>query len=235
MIVMPANSVGWFWHILARESGKLGHLYSPGAESGPWSWFPYAFDNGCFAMWNQDDNTFNEAEWMSIGLDAWRRLMFWGQAANQKPLWAITPDRPGNWDETMEKWYTYANQNPFTLAVAVQDGATPDAVRSLKPSPQVICVGGSTEWKWGTVEMWAREFSWVHVLRVNSPTKLTYLSTFPSIKSCDGTGWNRGDKAQTRGLEEWAMRSPKPYTHPLWPNTCRSKRKNERNQMTFAA
>lgn len=24
MIVMPANSSGWFWHALARETGRLG-------------------------------------------------------------------------------------------------------------------------------------------------------------------------------------------------------------------
>ena len=34
MIVMPANSTGWFWHCLARETGKIGHLYSPGAQRG---------------------------------------------------------------------------------------------------------------------------------------------------------------------------------------------------------
>ena len=46
MIVMPANSSGWFWHSLARETGRLGHLYSPGGQMGPWPWFPYALDKG---------------------------------------------------------------------------------------------------------------------------------------------------------------------------------------------
>lgn len=51
MIVMPANSSGWFWHSLARETGRLGHLYSPGGQRGPWPWFPYALDNGAYACW----------------------------------------------------------------------------------------------------------------------------------------------------------------------------------------
>ena len=44
MIVMPANATGWFWHCLARETGRIGHLYSPGAQRGPWPWFPFALD-----------------------------------------------------------------------------------------------------------------------------------------------------------------------------------------------
>ena len=35
MLVMPANSTGWFWHCLGRETGRIGHLFSPGAQRGP--------------------------------------------------------------------------------------------------------------------------------------------------------------------------------------------------------
>jgi len=95
-------------------------------------------------------------------------------------------------------------------------------VRRLSPAPEVIAVGGSTEWKWATVEMWANEFSRVHLLRCNSPAKLPYLRDL-GVESCDGTGWNRGDKRQTAGLEAYARRHATPRADDLWPFTCRDK------------
>ncbi len=161
MIVMPANSTGWFFHCLARETGKLGHLYSPGAERGPWPWFPYALDNGVFSLWTPEDNSFDETRWLTHQEANWRRLIFWAQAAPIQPIWAIVPDRPGDAAETFRKWSQYASivaESGFPLALAVQDGMTAETVRAINPAPDVIAVGGSTEWKWATVEMWAKEF-----------------------------------------------------------------------------
>lgn len=204
MVVMPGNSSGWFWHCLARETQKVGHLYSPGAQRGPWPWFPYALDNGCFALWNPDDNTFNEfgpGGWQLAGEYAWRTLLMWTECVEQKPLWAIVPDRPGSHHGTVLKWERYAPEilGRIPLAIAVQDGMKPEDVRQLAIQPEVICVGGSTEWKWATVEMWAKEFPRVHLLRCNAPTKLDWLEEL-GVESTDGTGWNRGDPKQTAGL-----------------------------------
>lgn len=205
MIVMPANSTGWFFHCLARETGSLGHLFSPRSQRGPWPWFPYALDNGAFSCWNPKDNTFDDEKWSQTE-QAWREMLFWSEANEQKPMWSIVPDRPGSRDITLEKWNTYANEVPFRRAVAVQDGMTPGDVESLVPKAEVICVGGTTEWKWNTIPMWNEAFPWVHVLRCNSPEKLEWLRQYRSVKSCDGTGWNRGDRNQTRGLEEYCNR-----------------------------
>lgn len=231
MIVMPANSTGWFWHCLARETGKLGHLVSPGSERGPWPWFPYALDNGVFAMWNSEDNSFDDARWETRGVAAWRRSLFWAQSNKQHPLWAIVPDRPGDWGQTLCKWATMAREvvdAGFVPAVAVQDGATAQSVSGMHPIPKVICVGGTTEWKWETAEMWCKEFPRVHVLRCNSPEKLKLLESW-GCESTDGTGWNRGDKTQTKGLEDWArgLRN-KSLFGPLWPHACREGRKAHR-------
>lgn len=226
MIVMPANSTGWFWHCLARETGRIGHLFSPGAQRGPWPWFSYALDNGAFSCWTPADNTFNEEKWMSMS-NRWRQLLFWCEAVKQKPLWAIVPDRPGSAEETFRKWSVYAGaveRSGFPLALATQDGMTPAMVRSLSPAPAVICVGGSTEWKWATVEMWAREFKRVHLLRCNAPEKLAYLEKL-GVESTDGTGWNRGDRKQTQGLEKWARGLLNKHHHSLWPFACRGEKK----------
>lgn len=217
MIVMPSNSTGWFWHILAVQTGKLGHLYSPGGERGPYPWFPFALDNGAFACWNSDNNTFDDGKW-AANLPAWQGLLNWACAAPQKCLWAIVPDVPGNRERTLAQWPIYAERMRhlgIPLALACQDGMTPEDVRDLSPAPDILCIGGSTQWKWETAEMWCKEFPRVHILRCNSPAKLPILESW-GCESLDGTGWNRGDMNQTRGLEEWCRRSPvTPYDADL--------------------
>jgi hypothetical protein len=231
VIVMPANSSGWFWHALARETGRLGHLYSPGAQRGPWPWFPYALDNGAFSCWEPDTNTFDAEKWEATER-AWHRLVVWSQIAAIKPRWAIVPDVPGNAEATLHRWAEYAPAlTSVPRALAVQDGMTVEQVRALSPAPAVVCVGGSTEWKWSTVEMWSKAFERVHLLRCNSPTKLYELEAM-GIESCDGTGWNRGDRKQTEGLERWARSKARPRWDELTPYVCRATR--EPKQETFA-
>ena len=221
---MPANASGWFWHSLARETGRLGHLYSPRAQRGPWPWLPYACDNGAFSCWNPVANTFDAVKWARTEQD-WRELLMWCQCAPIKPLWAIVPDVPGQSDATLERWPIYAPEVQaarIPLALAVQDGMTPDMVRQLATPPEVIFVGGSTDWKWATAEMWCAEFPRVHVGRCNSPAKLELLEKW-GAESCDGTGWNRGDRKQTAGLEEWCRARAVPTTERLWPHASRAK------------
>jgi hypothetical protein len=224
MIVMPANATGWFWHCLARETGRIGHLFSPGAQRGPWPWFPYALDNGAFAAWDQRENLWCEDAW---DVKAWRKMIRWAQAQAQQPRWAIVPDWIGSGERTIERWYQFEKEVPFAKALAVQDGMSVAQARDI--NPDVICVGGTTEWKWATVEMWAKSFPRVHVLRVNSPQKLAYLDQL-GVESCDGTGWNRGDKTQTRGLELWARQSPTPVQSMLSDYVCKQP---DKQQLTF--
>ena len=230
MIVMPANATGWFWHILARETGRIGHLFSPGAQCGPWPWFPYALDNGAFSCWDMKTNDFDYDKWAKVE-PQWKALVYWSKTATQQPRWAIAPDIPGNAEQTILRWTRYAGylvSNGIVPAVAVQDGMIAKDVKLLTPQPEVICVGGTTEWKWETVEMWKRHFTRVHVLRVNSPDRLHYLEQL-GIESCDGTGWNRGDSRQTSGLEYWArdVGKMKPHNSFIAGFTCRKPRKKD--------
>jgi len=234
MIVMPANSSGWFWHCLARETGNIGHLYSPGAQRGPWPWFPYALDNGAFSCWTPESNEFDNDKWAGIEPE-WRRMVYWAASAVQRPRWAIVPDVPGDAVRTFEKWEANCRtvaDSEILPALAVQDGMHPKDVHALKDKPSVICVGGSTEWKWNTVAMWAEAFPRVHVLRCNSPAKLEYLSAI-GVESCDGTGWNRGDRTQTQGLESFVRKNPKPVLHTLTPYVCRRTPKSGQMEWAF--
>ena len=232
MIVMPANCTGWIWHSLARETGRLGHLYSPAAQRGPWPWFPYALDNGAFSCWNPDTNVFDYDRWTSRE-DEWRRLLFWAQAAAIKPLWAIVPDVPANAYATLQRWPKYAGEvkaSGIPLAVAVQDGMTVDDVMALKPAFDVICIGGTTDFKWQTVEQWAK-VGRCHFLRCSDPDKLDYLQSL-GIESCDSTAWNRGDRhRRMAGLEAWCRKQAKPTGELLWPYACRAQ---DKHQLTFA-
>ena len=221
---MPANATGWFWHCLARETGRIGHLYSPGAQRGPWPWFPFALDNGAFSCWDMNTNRFDESKW-AANEPQWKKLIEWA-APTGLARWAIVPDVPGNAEATFARWLSYFRfvaDREINPALAVQDGMTIEQVKSLRPGPSVVCVGGSTEWKWETAEAWSKAFQRVHVLRCNSPEKLHWLESL-GVESCDGTGWNRGNRRQTEGIEAWARKSPSPRIHSLAPFVCRKEK-----------
>jgi hypothetical protein len=103
MIVMPANSTGWFFHCLARETGRIGHLYSPGAERGPWPWFPFALDNGAFSCWDRQKNSFNDKKWNAM-LPKWKQLLTWAEPHREQVRWAIVPDIPGDSGRTLRRY-----------------------------------------------------------------------------------------------------------------------------------
>ncbi len=223
---MPANSSGWFWHSLARETGMIGHLFSPGAQRGPWPWMPYALDNGAFSCWDQKYNQFDTERYDATVFPEWLRLLSWSEANNQKPIWAIVPDIIGNWDATRERYEKLAHHlGGIAPAIAIQDGAKPEDLYHLKPEPRMICIGGSTEWKWQSIEGWVSYYpTKIHVLRVNAPTQLQRLHDL-GVRSCDGTGWNRGDRKMTEGLELFCRANGAPTRELLHPYTCRAVRK----------
>lgn len=223
---MPANGSGWFWHTLARETGRLGHLFSPGGQRGPWPWFPYALDNGAYACWTKKTNVFDDDKW-EANLPGWRKLLDWASTSEQTPLWGIVPDVPGDKNRTLERWVQYNHElssRGIPLGMAVQDGMVVSDVLSLPVQPSIICIGGGDEFKWGTLAEWTANFRRVHVLRCNSPSRLWEMEDL-GVESCDGTGWNRGDRKQTGGLEEWARSKPRPYTCDTTPYVCRATRR----------
>jgi hypothetical protein len=54
----------------------------------------------------------------------------------------------------------------------------------------LIFIGGSSAWKWRTVNTWADNFDRVHVGRVNSIDRV-WLCHDLGVESVDGTGWFR--------------------------------------------
>jgi len=188
MLVMLANNTGSdVGYLAGMYPGKVGHLYSPGAQRGPKWYLPYALDNERFTA----GPDWSEAKW--------RKMLDWAKLSGQRPLWALVPDVVGSRSGTIEDWAKYApilKTYGWTLAFAVQDGMRAEDVPA---DAEVVFVGGSTEWKWRTYQMWCREFPHVHIGRVNTYRRLWDCHD-AGAKSCDGTGFVRGDQRQLRGL-----------------------------------
>lgn len=198
-MVMPANASNAVVHFMAgKYPGSVGWLIGPSSveKTKLRMWMPYALDNDAFQSFSKG------VEWDE---GAWLKMLEWASKQEFKPRWALVPDVVGDRVATLEKWAKYSStvrRHGFKLAFAAQDGM----VKSDVPSDSdIVFVGGTTQWKWATVEMWAREFKRVHVGRVNSVQKLYHLRRL-GVESVDGTGWFRDTESgpRVRGLLEFA-------------------------------
>ena len=178
-------------YLAGRYLGQVGHLYSPGGQRGPWSFLPYALDNGAFSA------HLAGAAWESA---PWLALLEWARLSGRDPRWVLVPDVVGDSKGTLrawDQWAPTAARYGWPLAFAVQDGMI---VADVPAEASVVFVGGSTSWKWRTVAQWCRDFERVHVGRVNSYRRLWQCAD-AGAESTDGTGFMRGDQKQMRGLE----------------------------------
>lgn len=181
MLVMVSNQSGvQVGRMAGRYPGRLGHLYSPSGERGPWDFLPYALDNGAYGAFA------NKTPWDEA---KWRKMLDWAKRSGQDPLWCIVPDVVCDKDGTLAYWKTYApvvRAYGWRPAIAVQDGMTFDDV----PDDEcVVFLGGSTGWKDAAIAPWCARFPGrVHVGRVNHWKRLMH-SHVSGASSVDGTGW----------------------------------------------
>ncbi len=188
-MVMVANRTGVeVGYLAGRYPGLLGHLYSPGAERGPYPFLPYALDNGAYVAW-ENQVPWNEGEW--------RWMINWAALSGQPPLWAIVPDVVADRSATLTQYKKYApviRAFGFRPALAVQDAMTFDDVPDAEC---VLFLGGTTDWKEKAIVPWCTRFPGrVHVGRVNTWRRL-WKCYEAGASSVDGTGWftKRGGQA----------------------------------------
>lgn len=197
MMVMPSNNssmhLGW---LAGKYEGLdlLGWLLSPAGWRTPHRWMKYACDNDRFGA-AVEGKPWDEVayERMLVNVATMIRM-------GRPPLWLLVPDVPFNREGTLFEWERWAPRLKtygVPLAFAVQDGMTQ---RDVPADAKVIFVGGSTEWKWGTVLQWCKDNARVHVGRVNS-YRLLWSAKDAGAESCDGTGWFRGRAEQLAELE----------------------------------
>lgn len=191
MITYCANALGTFYgHLTGKYEGLIGNLWGPGRGITVYPFAPYALDNGAWGAFLAG------AEWSATD---WLKLLAEVERKPFRPQWALVPDVVADREQTLaswEKWFPVVKAAGLTAAFAVQDGMTPADVPA---DAQVVFVGGSTEWKWRTVEGWCAAFPRVHVGRVNSLKKLLRCWE-AGAESTDGTGWFRGRHRQLDDL-----------------------------------
>lgn len=166
--------------LAGRYPGRIGHLFSPGGQRGPW--IDYALDNGAWGA-HKNNRTWSEAEW--------RNLLAWAALSGIAPLWACVPDVVADRNGTLARWPEYApvvRAYGWRCAFAVQDGM---AFADVPDDECVLFLGGSTKWKLDAIAPWCARFPGrVHVARVNTWDRLVKCWRAGAI-SVDGTGWFR--------------------------------------------
>lgn len=199
MVVMPSNNSGIrIGRLCGMFPNRLGWLIGPGGWRKPPPWMPIALDNGAFGAW-KNNKPWDEHAWWSLLETAYR---------HSRPLWAVVPDVVTDKDATIAAWHRWSpimrREFPdLPQAFAVQDGMTP---LDVPGGVSVVFVGGSTEWKWESLEMWTKHFPKVHVGKVNTE-RLLWKADQAGAISCDGTGWFRGGDERLDELERYLQHS----------------------------
>ena len=196
-MVMPSNLVKKARLLDERFPGGLGCLFGVRGWQDP-KGLPYAIDNGRYPVWSAGK---------AWDPDLFYELLGRATKVSYPPLWAVVPDVVADCEATVLSWKEWSpkvSRFGFPIALAVQDGMTSNQVKSLRPRPDVIFVGGSTKWKWRTLWSWCRGFPRVHVGRVNG-YRLLWTVQKAGAESSDGTRWFQHNQA--RQLELYLERS----------------------------
>lgn len=203
MRVMCSNhSSTWYMGMCARYPDRTGWLLGPRHWKNPREGVAFALDNDAFTHFS------NSTPFDFVG---WRSFLARIRDYGETPLWAAVPDVVTNREATVRQWFDWAflvQELGWDAALVVQDGMTMADVERCKPD--VIFVGGSTEWKWSTAHKWCQDFPRVHVGRVRA-RRLPYCEQI-GAESCDGTGWFRESVRgrPARQLEAW-LENPEPH------------------------
>lgn len=229
-MVMPSNNTCWVVHFWAGAyPGTIGHLYTPNRAERPKPHIPYAIDPGTYAYRD------NPGDWPE---DRFWRMLEWATVQVAPPIWVAVPDVVFNAAATLANWLKFAGRVKtygWKIALVVQDGMTPAHVYALAIQPDVIFLGGSTEWKWDTLPIWAKYCNdsgkGLHVGRVNSK-RLLKLCKDAGADSCDGTGWFRGKVAQILELENFIREESGNFAPPIvGPSSRKGSRKAKQGDL----
>lgn len=189
MLIMMSNATGIEIGLLAvKYPGRIGHLFSPGAQRGPWAEIPYALDNGAWPAF------LNGIEWSE---EEWLALLRWAALSGILPRWALVADVVGDRDGTLRAWDRYeavVRGFGFRRAFAVQDGMT---FGDVPDDDCMLFIGGSDKFKDAAIAPWCARFPGrVHVGRVTGWDRLV-RSWRAGAVSVDGNGWYRKGRSAT--------------------------------------
>lgn len=215
-IFVGAHSLNF---IPAPYKHRVGNLFSPG---GYWNnSLDFALDNAVYAAWRKGE------QWSESSFLKHLDKVF---DSGKTPGWVVCPDAVGDCLATRKKWDEWSDRLRSTygwdLAYAVQDG---QQVEDVPNDADLVFVGGTTEWKHRSIEMWCQSFP-THVGRVNTYRWLWWCHKC-GAQSIDGTGWYWANKREHRDLldylaitegdqtcETGALFPIHEFSNPLQPN-----------------
>ncbi len=152
----------------------------------------YAIDNGAWTAF-QTGQPFDETAFSRV-VD---RL---GEQAD----WIVVPDIVAGGLKSLDYSLTWLNRLrglPTPLLIAVQDGMTPADVSQFLSPAVGIFIGGSTEWKESSAQMWGelarKRNCYLHVGRVNSQRRIAICAA-AGASSFDGTSVSMFAKSMPR-------------------------------------
>ena len=209
MLVMVSNQTAWKTHYLQGRYGGLGLLLPPNGLRGPYPHLPWALDNGAFPAWK------NNAPWAE---DEFLHALDWAAERTVPPRWVVVPDSVGQAQITFDLWHSWhqrIRERGFRCAFACQDGMTPESLVANDVEADVLFIGGTTDWKMGSIRMWTASHPRVHVGRINGLRGLMACHT-AGAESTDGTGFFRGRRAQLKELVDYLKEYGRTEEHPLF-------------------
>jgi len=160
-------------------------------------------DNGAFSDWRAG---------RPFDGDSWLRACAWADAASERPLWAVCPDRVATGLESLAFSLSWLDSHGSAFPglrwyLAVQDGMTEADVAPVLAGFAGVFVGGTMPWKLATGAAWAR-FAHrrglpCHVGRIGTPRHVAWAKRagVDSIDSCTPL-WSDANLARfVRALE----------------------------------
>lgn len=145
---------------------------------------PYAMDNGAWGAYQRGER-WAEEPFLAMVDEL-------GEGAD----FIVLPDIVVGGRRSLDRSAAWAPRLSLVapILLPVQDGMTPDDVRGFARENIGLFVGGSTEWKLGTLPMWARFAKehdlWLHVGRVNTMRRIR-VCQMAGATSFDGTSATR--------------------------------------------
>lgn len=186
------------------QAGGFGMMIGPTAPKR--SSLRYAMDNGAYPAWLKKE-PWPEGKFLKLldRVETFERRPDFGCCPDQVAQGLRSLDFSLQWIERLPKtcpWY-----------LAVQDGMSIHAVKSVMGRFGGIFVGGTSDWKMQTAPAWAKLAKELgkplHIGRVNSLPKAFVVARVLGADSFDGNTWNRtwGRHATKEGLKIYRGRS----------------------------
>jgi hypothetical protein len=177
----------------------LGEMTQP--QEFPPRRYPWALDNGAFALWKSGKPFDGER---------FARVCEQARALDVPPDFVVVPDVVAGGLESLAlslRWADCIEHYGFRLALVVQDGMTPEDVAPFIERFAVVFVGGSLDWKLDTMKLWA-DFAHehgceCHVGRLGTANRIRSAKRagVDSVDSCTPL-WSEGNMARYTGAIE---------------------------------